>query len=174
MRIKSMTTTYNRLPGASHLMPFAAGPDIHLQFSYTASSMYCKKRVKIDDEVFEYVEVRELDEESKSLLDAMPADDYVAPASHFSGLSGDERTLEALNEAFRQFRLVADERARLRDELNELEVETDARQEVECQLEIVNDDASEVLSDIAQAIKVLNQASGYDPKAGTVDSSEQS
>lgn len=163
-----MTSKYNLHSGASHFLPYFAGPDDNLHFSYTSSTMYCRRRVRIDEEVFEYVEARRLHEDSKRLLDAMHADDFVGPASHFSGLSGDVRTTEALDEGMRQFRLVAAERTRLREELKQLNFDSDEHREIEAQLDQVGEDVIEVVSEIEQAIRTLNQASGYDLKTGGV------
>ncbi|MBB1162673.1 hypothetical protein [Aquariibacter albus] len=160
-----MTAKYNCLPGASHFIPYSTGSDDTLHFSYTASSMYCKRRVCIDNEVFEYVEARKLDDGSKGVLDAMQTDDHLGPASHFSGLRGDERMKDALNEGLRQLRLVAAERSRLREELGGQEVDSDERGEVEAQLELVGDEASEAVTAVEQAVNAFNQVSGYDPKA---------
>jgi len=163
-----MTSNYNLLPGASHFLPFCAGPDVALQFSYTPARIYCKRKVQIYAEVFQYVEARELEDGSLRLLDSMPADDYVGPASHFGSLLRDAYASEALAEAFQQRRLAFEEQEQLRKRRDGMQANTDEYRDVECLLDFASEDAAGVLFSIEKLINAFNQASGFDPLTGQI------
>ncbi|OJU88371.1 MAG: hypothetical protein BGO13_09175 [Burkholderiales bacterium 66-5] len=167
-----MTSRYNLLPNATHFMPFGAGLNAGLHYSYTNAAMYCRRTVRISDESFDYVEMRTLAEDSLPQLHAMAANDFIGPASHFSRLEGDERACEALEEGFRQLRLVASERSKLREDLESLTAESEQYQEVMCQLDMLGEDASGVLSTIEKVIDAFNLESGFDPGKGFITMSK--
>lgn len=167
-----MTSRYNLLPNATHFMPFFADLNTGLHYSYTNAAMYCRRTVRISDESFDYVEMRTLAEDSLPQLHAMAANDFIGPASHFSRLEGDERACEALEEGFRQLRLVASERSKLREDLESLTAESEQYQEVMCQLDMLGEDASGVLSTIEKVIDAFNLESGFDPGKGFITMSK--
>ena len=163
-----MTSRYNLLPNATHFMLFAADLNAGLHYSYTNAAMYCRRTVRISDESFDYVEMRTLAEDSQPQLHAMAANDFIGPASHFSRLEGDERACEALEEGFRQLRLVASERSKLWEELESLSAESEQYQEVMCQLDLLSEGASDVLSTIKKVIDGFNHESGFAPAEGCI------
>lgn len=163
-----MTSRYNLLPNATHFMPFFADLNTGLHYSYTNAAMYCRRTVRISDESFDYVEMRTLAEDSLPQLHAMATNDFIGPASHFSRLEGDERACEALEEGFRQLRLVASERSKLWEELESLSAESEQYQEVMCQLDLLSEDASDVLSTIKKVIDAFNHESGFAPAEGCI------
>ena len=163
-----MTSRYNLLPNATHFMPFFADLNTGLHYSYTNAAMYCRRTVRISDESFDYVEMRTLAEDSLPQLHAMAANDFIGPASHFSRLEGDERACEALEEGFRQLRLVAAERSKLQEELDSLTADSEQCHEVECQLNLLDEDASEALSTIGTVIDAFNLESGFAPAEGCI------
>ena len=167
-----MTSRYNLLPNATHFMPFFADLNTGLHYSYTNAAMYCRRTVRISDESFDYVEMRTLAEDSLPQLHAMATNDFIGPASHFSRLEGDERACEALEEGFRQLRLVASERSKLWEELESLSAESEQYQEVMCQLDMLGEDASGVLSTIEKVIDAFNLESGFDPGKGFITMSK--
>lgn len=163
-----MTSRYNLLPNATHFMPFFADLNTGLHYSYTNAAMYCRRTVRISDESFDYVEMRTLAEDSLPQLHAMAANDFIGPASHFSRLEGDERACEALEEGFRQLRLVASERSKLQEELDSLTADSEQCHEVECQLDLLGEDKSEVLCTIGKVIDAFNLESGFAPAKGCI------
>ena len=163
-----MTSRYNLLPKATHFMPFAVDLNAGLHYSYTNAAMYCRHTVRISDESFDYVEMRTLAEDSLRQLHAMATNDFIGPASHFSRLEGDERACEALEEGFRQLRLVASERSKLWEELESLSAESEQYQEVMCQLDLLSEGASDVLSTIKKVIDAFNHESGFAPAEGCI------
>ena len=163
-----MTSRYNLLPNATHFMPFFADLNTGLHYSYTNAAMYCRRTVRISDESFDYVEMRTLAEDSLPQLHAMATNDFIGPASHFSRLEGDERACEALEEGFRQLRLVASQRSKLWEELESLTAESEQYQEVMCQLDLLSEGASDVLSTIKKVIDAFNHESGFAPAEGRI------
>ena len=163
-----MSSMYNLRPNATHFMPFFADLNTGLHYSYTNAAMYCRRTVRISDESFDYVEMRTLAEDSPPQLHAMAANDFIGPASHFSRLEGDERACEALEEGFRQLRLVAAERSKLQEELDSLTADSEQCHEVECQLDLLGEDESEVLCTIGKVIDAFNKQSGFVPAKGGV------
>lgn len=163
-----MTSRYNLLPNATHFMPFAVDLNTGLHYSYTNAAMYCRHAVRISDESFDYVEMRTFAEDSLPQLNAMATNDFICPASHFSRLEGDERACEALEEGFRQLRLVASERSKLWEELESLSAESEQYQEVMCQLDLLSEGASDVLSTIKKVIDAFNHESGFAPPEGCI------
>lgn len=163
-----MSSMHNLRPNATHFMPFFAELNIGLHYSYTNTAMYCRRTVQISDESFDYVEMRALAEDSLPQLDAMAANDFIGPASHFSILEGDERACEALEEGFRQLRLVASERSKLQEELDSLTADSEQCHEVECQLDRLGEDESEVLCTIGKVIDAFNLESGFAPAKGCI------
>ena len=163
-----MSSMYNLHPNATHFMPFFADLNTGLHYSYTNTAMYCRRTVQISDESFDYVEMRALAEDSRPQLDAMAANDFIGPASHFSSLEGDERACEALEEGFRQLRLVAAERSKLQEELDSLTADSEQCHEVECQLGLLGEDESEVLCTIGKVIDAFNLESGFAPTKGCI------
>lgn len=163
-----MTDKYNLLPGARHFMAYFAGPDIRLHFSYTSSRMYCKHSVHVEDEVFEYVEARRLDDDSESDLDAMAADDYIGAASYFSRLLCDGQTNVELEEGFDELRSARRGLKRLWQELEGLEADSDEYLHVDALRDMLLEETSDVRSKVERILSTFNQDSGYDPQEGTI------
>lgn len=164
-------TTYNRLPSASHFLPYFAGPKNELHFSYTDSHMFCKREVLVGDERFVYVETVALDEDSLDELNAMATNDFVGPASVLEGLRTHTRADEKLEDAFHSLRQYATERESLSEKFCALEVDSKEAADLAAQLEMLSEDERESRREIERHLAAFNQESGYDIKKGYISAS---
>lgn len=164
-----MSDKYNLLPGASHFLPFSWGSNKHLHYSYTKEKMFCKQKQYAGDEVFEYVEVRDLDEDEYEQLDAMSASDYVGPGRIFSKLPAENREAsEQLDELVNSYRTCVIEHEELQQTFKQTDLGPDDHANAESSLEFLSENIAEAEHEIRTIIQELNRQSGYDPETGKI------
>lgn len=163
-----MSKKYNLLPGASHFQPFSWGKDSHLQYSYTRTNMYCRNTVNIGDSVFTFVEMRLLEVEERQRLDAMACDDFIAPMQLFAKLPDDGRAHQELEEQFYIFRLAATANSELWGKLNNLDSESEEREDVQALRDHNDEEQNDARNKIEVIIDEFNRLSGYSPKSGAI------
>ncbi|MDO9252938.1 MAG: hypothetical protein Q8S71_10900 [Hydrogenophaga sp.] len=169
-----MSKKYNQLPGASHFQPFFSGESIHLHFSYTETTMYCKVEVMVDDRAAAFVEARELEEESKASLDAMASDDYIGPTGVFANLSGEHKKSSELDELLSSHKFLARAAEDLRESLKDLDPQSEEQLEVAALMDYNNGESFEARVEIERIIDSFNRTSGYDPEFRTITVKRQS
>lgn len=163
-----MSNKYNLNPGARHFLPFSYSQGNHLQYSYHQNNIYCKQELDIAGTCFSYVEVRQLDEDDKSELDALASNDYIEPMRIFGRSSYvvyEKWDLDELYETFRQCSLNIEE---LRRSFQNAAPGSDEYRDAEALLDYNYEDRSDALGKIEHIIGCHNKASGYDPKTGKV------
>lgn len=163
-----MSNKYNRIPGASHFLPFFSGEDCNLHYSYTDDHMYCLTFLDVAGARFEFVEARPLDEDSKSQLDAMAANDHICAMQHFGSLPNCHAEHEKLDALLYRYRLSAQNESDLQDSLRTLEAGSEEHLDIEAQLDLNSETMREELRAIEEILVGFNRESGYDPKTGAV------
>lgn len=166
-----MSNKYNLIPGSCHFLPFFSGEDCNLHYSYTNDHMYCLKCLDVAGARFEFVEARPLDEDSKSQLDAMAANDYICAMRHFGSLSKGHAAHEKLDALLYGYRLSAQNESDLRDSLRTMEAGSEKHLDIEAQLDLNSKTMSEELRAIEEILAGFNRESGYDPRTGAVEPS---
>lgn len=168
-----MSKKYNLLPGASHFQPFFSGENIHLHFSYTDTTMYCKEEVVVNDSSVSFVEARLLEGELKAALDAMASDDYIGPMRIFGDLSGDHNACHQLDGFLSNHRLLTATAADLCERLEDLDTESEEHGDLDALLGFNSDESYEAVTKIKKIMDSFNQISGYDPKSKTIPMKRQ-
>lgn len=166
-----MSNKYNHIPGSCHFLPFFSGDNCSLHYSYTDDHMYCLKSLHVAGDRFEFVEVRPLDENSKSQLDAMAANDYISAMRQFGSLPRSHAAPEKLDELLYGYRLSAKNASDLRDSLRTMEPGSEEHFDIEAQLDLNSETRDEELRAIETILAGFNRESGYDPKTGAVERS---
>lgn len=167
-----MSKNYNKIPGACHFLPFSYGNESHLHFSYTHANMYCKYEFSVANTFFSYVESRPLDEDEKSQLDEMTANEYIGPMHLFGNLQRDQLAHEKLDEQLCACRLSVSNAAELEETLRGLESGSEEHLNVVAELALNQEPLQEEIEQIKYIIDSFNRASGYDPKSGTIEPPE--
>lgn len=160
-----MSKKYNLIQGASHFQPFSPAENIHLHFSYTDTTMYCKEEVILEDNCVAFVEARPLDGESRAALDAMASDDYIRPMSIFAGLPGEHKACHQLDDLLSRYKHLAVAAADLRQQLEDLQPESEEFGDVAALLGFNSDERSEAMGEIERIVGGFNRTSGYKPKS---------
>lgn len=162
-----MTDKYNFLHGASHFLPFSWGTDNHVQYSYTKTQMFCKQRLDAGDCSFEYVEVRDLDENDKEQLDALSAGDFVEPGRIFNR-RGVGYVTHRLDELVGSYRQSAAALERLIECLRDMDSNSEEYTSIDGDITAICEDMSETENEIRDIIHGLNLDSGYNPETGEI------
>lgn len=166
-----MSNKYNRIPGASHLLPFFSGEDCNLHYSYTDDHMYCLTCLDVAGTRLEFVEARPLDEDSKSQLNAMAANDYISAMRLFGNLPKSHAAHEKLDALLYGYRLSAQNESDLQDSLRTMETGSEKHLDIEAQIDINSETMREELRAIEEILAGFSRESGYDPKTGAVEPS---
>jgi hypothetical protein len=133
--------------------------------------MYCLTCLDVAGARFEFVEARPLDEESKSQLNAMAANDYISAMGLFGSLPMSHAAHEKLDELLYGYRLSAKNASDLRDSLRTMEPGSEEHLDIEAQLDLNSETRMEELRAIEELLAGFNRESGYDPKTGAVEPS---
>jgi hypothetical protein len=163
-----MSNKYNQLQGANHFMPFFTGVDICLHFSYTANNMYCRTEHSGHGAEFEYVEMRRLDKAAKRELDMMAANDFIGPMGVFGSLPANDPQLNQLDNLISSLRLTLSALSGLRENLEDIDPESEAYADAEAELEQLKADENDETSRIEAIIDGINRESGYNQKTRTI------
>lgn len=159
---------YNHIPGACHFSPFSWGNDIHLQYSYTREKMYCKYELRSGDEIFKFVESREIVNGIHGELDSMPTNDYIGPMRLFDGLGGNPYRTEQLYTLIDAYKGFVSERLKLWSEMSSLDPESNQYKTIEAERDFIASDVWETRKQVMKTLEECNRESNYNPDTNSI------